>query len=76
VQAAVTSLIHSLLPADVDGYRTLLPSQPGNKALTVRVRAVVAASRYAWDWDDTGATYTVVNYAPGSPARDRRRRWR
>jgi uncharacterized phage protein gp47/JayE len=68
VQNAVTSAITALLPTDVEIYETLVPSQPAGKTLSIRVRAVAAAAQYAWDWDDTSASYTVAAFAAGPPA--------
>lgn len=59
--------IDAARPVAAESADVLLPSIAATGRL-VRVRVIPAATKYAFDWDDTGGTYTVDLYAAGPPA--------
>lgn len=68
VIAACDSYLASKRPVTVQGYKTLAPAMPGANGMTVRARLAPSAKKYAFDWNDTAATYRVFAYAAGPPA--------
>jgi hypothetical protein len=66
VKSAVDAYMALVRPVTVGGYVSLVPST--SSGLAIRARMTPSAKKYAWDWDDTAATYLVAAYTPASPA--------
>jgi hypothetical protein len=67
-QTADDAFVLARRPVTVQGYLSLLPAMPAPNGLAIRARLKPSAKKYAFDWDDTGAAYSVNAYAAGPPA--------
>lgn len=64
VQDQVQEYIDSVRPVTVEEANVLLPYQPGSADLTIIARVVPSLALYAFDWDDTAASYATVKSYP------------
>lgn len=61
-------------PVGMEGVRVLVPyasaavTNPSDRGLKIYARMVPSLDKYAFDWVDTAATYTVSSVAAGPPA--------
>ena len=67
VKTAAQAAVDAARPTAMSAATVHLPYYSGSKHL-VRVRPKESSSKYAPDWDDTAAAYTVDTYTGGSPA--------
>lgn len=68
VLAACDAYVGARRPVTVQGYRSLAPAMPGGNGMAIRLRLMPSAKKFAFDWNDTAATYKVSAYAAGPPA--------
>lgn len=60
----VQARLDSLKPTDVDECIVMAATEPSGRALTIEALAFLSPG-YAWDWNDTTGTWTVVAYSAG-----------
>lgn len=63
---AVENAFAAVAPTDIENINVYAPYMPASQALSVVVQAVPASPKYAWDWNDTGTSYTVAGYNAGA----------
>ncbi|MEO9192166.1 MAG: baseplate J/gp47 family protein [Polyangia bacterium] len=68
VQAAAQATLDAKVSVGAQADTALLPNMPTANGLSVVVRVAPSAKKYEFDWDDRGATYTVLAASPGPPA--------
>lgn len=64
---AAVAAVELARPVTVNGFTVYLPYMPGASGHIARARVVPSATKYNFDWDDTG-TFTVDTFTAGSPA--------
>ncbi len=67
-KADAEAVVLAKRPVAVEGTNVLLPLMPDANGHIVRVRVEPSKTKYDFDWDDTGGTYSVDSYSSGPPA--------
>ena len=67
-QTAVQGVIDDKRPVTSDGANALIPYMPNGSGHLARVRVTPYLPKYAFDWVDTAATFTVDLYTGTIPA--------